>query len=88
MGDFDPVPECTDLLDVVKEARVRYEEAHRRYDELAAPLQGRTVVVTKDEAPMIDAVERAAEQATDAHNAWVEALKPWLECMKMHMPRR
>lgn len=88
MADLDPVPECSELLDVVKAARVRYEEAYREYDGLAEPLRGKTVVVFADETSTIQAIESAAERATAAHNAWFEALKPWLACMKIHTPRR
>lgn len=87
-NDFDIVPECRELLGVMKEARVRYEDAYREYDSLAEPLRGKTVVVFADEMSQIEAIESAAERATAAHNVWIEALKPWLACMKRNIPRR
>lgn len=88
MADLDPVPECSELLDVVKAARARFEETRREYDDLAEPFQGKTIVVLADETATIEAVESAAERTTAAHNEWFEALKPWLACMKIHTPRR
>ena len=88
MADLDPVPECKELLAVMKEARVRCEDAYGEYDALAEPLRGKTVVVFADEMSQIEAIESAAERATARHNVWIEALKAWLACMKLHAPRR
>ncbi len=70
---------CEELRTIERQARARWSEAAQDYDSLAAPLQGTTVVMTENE---VQAIQDAADRATATHNAWIEALKPWIACMR------